>query len=327
MDLVAHFTNAGSPLVSPGDLPTIIIRELTGDTIISTGTMIEVGEGSYRFSFVTTPTLNYSARADGDPAVSGQLPLSERYRYFDAFSGIVEENIVNEIPAIRSDIAALPTAINSNLSVAHGAGSWVGIATDVGSIAAEVNALLTVAHGAGAWTTATGFAVPGDNMGLTPAALTAINSTLSVAHGAGSWVGIATDVGSIAAEVNAVLSGAHGAGSWETATTTIVQLGMLALGYTAARATNLDNLNTPISSVAAQISALNDVSVAQILNGVVDATGVTTITVQRALQFSFASLVNTVARFGQVYVYHDVGGSPLWAGFDNDPVSWGSSIV
>jgi hypothetical protein len=95
---------------------------------------------------------------------------------------------------------------------------------------------------------------------------------------------------------------------------------MLALGYTSPRAANLDNLD-------ASISGLNDISVANILAGVVDATGATTITVQKALQFSFASLVNTVLRFGQVYIYHDVGGSALWAGFDNDPISWGSSIV
>jgi hypothetical protein len=61
-----------------------------------------------------------------------------------------------------------------------------------GAISTQVASDLATAHGAGSWLTATGFAVPGDEMNLTPAEGTALVTALASAvtsdHGAGSYV-------------------------------------------------------------------------------------------------------------------------------------------
>ena len=70
----------------------------------------------------------------------------------------------------------------------------VAVSTRSSHSAADVNTVLTAAHGTGSWTTATGFAVPGDAMALTPTERMTlagvIDATLTTAHGAGSWAGV-----------------------------------------------------------------------------------------------------------------------------------------
>jgi len=190
-EVVAHFTNSGSPLTAPAVLPLVDIRRTdTGALVTSAATMFELGGGSFRYTFPATPTLEYSARADGDPTGANSLPLSFRYA-FGAFSGIWEERIEVDIPQILTEISSLPAANDLVLSAAHGGGAWDGI-TDIVSIATAVNSELSGIHGAGSWLTATGFAVPGDNMGLLPTAIdsaaVSVNSLLSGVHGAGSWL-------------------------------------------------------------------------------------------------------------------------------------------
>jgi hypothetical protein len=84
---------------------------------------------------------------------------------------------------------------------------------------------LTAAHGAGAWQTATGFAVAGDAMSLTPAERTtliqAVDLELSTNHGPGSWENTAGG-GAIAwtiTIVNNLGTAIPGATVWVTTTT------------------------------------------------------------------------------------------------------------
>jgi hypothetical protein len=73
-----------------------------------------------------------------------------------------------------------------------------------GSVAAEVDALLSTEHGDGAWDA------------VTPAAPTVaeIEAALAAAHGDGAWDAVAPTV----AEIEAALATAHGAGSWDAVT-------------------------------------------------------------------------------------------------------------
>lgn len=205
MDIVAHFTANGTPLVSPTDLPKVDVRRTdTGALVTSAATMVELGGGSYVHVFTTTPTLQYSARADGDPNTSGQVPIAERF-VFGAFSGAVEARIETDIPQILVEISSLPVATDTVLAAAHGSGAWDGV-TDVDSVASAVDSILSAAHGAGTWD-----AAGGTDVGSIAAE---VESVLSAAHGAGTWVGTSTDISSIAVAVNSLLSGIHGAGSW-----------------------------------------------------------------------------------------------------------------
>lgn len=274
-DVVAHFTNAGSPLVAPATLPRVDIWRLdTMTQVTSAATMTEVGGGSYKYVFASTPTLEYTARADGDPGGGGQLPTIDRFA-FGTFSGIVEARIKTDIPQILTEISSLPTAIDSVLSAAHGAGAWDGI-TAVDSIASAVNSVLSGAHGAGSWLTATGFAVPGDNMGLAPTAIdslaVAVNSVLSGAHGAGNWEGVASGINSIAFAVWAADPTVHGAGTagdalsrinTATGATLPTQIGSLDTRV-ASLATCCQSVFTGVTSITAAIAALNDLSQADV---------------------------------------------------------------
>ena len=93
VEIVAHFTNGNVPLTSPGTVPTIRIRRIdTGALVVTDSDMTELGDGSYQFTFAPVATLEYSIRADGDPAAAGQVTPGERYKFGD-LSGITEDRI------------------------------------------------------------------------------------------------------------------------------------------------------------------------------------------------------------------------------------------
>lgn len=112
--------------------------------------------------------------------------------------------------------------VDTILSASHGGGSWLTSGLTAGAVSAAVwseplpglfpagsagfivgtnldivvstipglvDAALSGSHGAGSWATATGFAVPGDAMALTPAERTTLLGVFDAAHGVGSWVG------------------------------------------------------------------------------------------------------------------------------------------
>lgn len=73
----------GVPLTAPGTLPTIRIRRLDTQALeVTDADMTEVGDGNYVFSFApAVDGIEYSARADGDPAAAGQVPAAVRFSY------------------------------------------------------------------------------------------------------------------------------------------------------------------------------------------------------------------------------------------------------
>jgi len=71
----------GTPLVAPGDVPTIRVRRLdTNALVITDAAMVEVGDGMFKHIY-TTPVegVQFSARADGDPSVNDQVPANTRF--------------------------------------------------------------------------------------------------------------------------------------------------------------------------------------------------------------------------------------------------------
>lgn len=194
-----------TPLTGPAgaNIPDlVIVRDDTLAVVAGpTQDLVEQTNAGGLYTFDFTPpdyTITYSVRADGDPAAIGQVQAGTRYMFggFDA-----------------RDVAARD-AINANVDVV--------LSTRSSHSAADVDTTLSGTHGAGSWATATGFAVPGDAMALTPAERTTlagvIDTTLGAAHGVGSWataVGFSTHT---AADVDTVLTGTHGAGAWTTAT-------------------------------------------------------------------------------------------------------------
>lgn len=96
VEIVAKFTNAGVPLVAPGNLPTIRIRRIdTGALVVTDLAMTELGDGAYRYAFTTSGLLEYSVRADGDPTASGQTTAAERYAFGAVGTEIVRKALLN----------------------------------------------------------------------------------------------------------------------------------------------------------------------------------------------------------------------------------------
>jgi hypothetical protein len=128
-EIVAHLTNASVPFT--GGSPTIDIWRIdTQAQVVTADSMIEVGGGSYSYSFTTSPTLEYTIRVD---AGGGTTP-GERYVY-GAVSGITEARIETDIPAILVDtdttIPGLITGLN-DLSAADAADAvWDELLTSV----------------------------------------------------------------------------------------------------------------------------------------------------------------------------------------------------
>lgn len=82
-DITVYFTNAGVPLTSPTNVPTISIRRTdTGALVVTDAAMTELGGGLYRYTVTgLDPQLDYVARADADPLGSGQVTAAERYAH------------------------------------------------------------------------------------------------------------------------------------------------------------------------------------------------------------------------------------------------------
>lgn len=70
-------STVGVPLVAPGDLPTIRIRRLDTDALVVTDLdMDEVGDGIFKYEYTAAVnSIEYAARADGDPNVAGQVTV------------------------------------------------------------------------------------------------------------------------------------------------------------------------------------------------------------------------------------------------------------
>jgi len=257
--IVAFFESAiDTPLTAPANTPTIRIRRTDTQALVVTDlAMTEQGDGNFSFDFSPTDGIEYAARSDGDPTVSGQTIAGARYAY-GSLSGTTEARIEVGIPDILADTAAMQPLVDvaistrstlaqadilndatpfagADIDAAISSRAVAGDAMDLtGGALSNINSNLSLSHGAGSWSTATGFAVPGDAMTLTAGERTAIDTELTAAHGAGAWDG--------------------------TASAAVVQAGLTAQGYTTARAPLLDNLDAAVStrSTLAQADILND---------------------------------------------------------------------
>ena len=252
--IVAFFESAiDTPLTAPANTPTIRIRRTDTQALVVTDlAMTEQGDGNFSFDFSPTDGIEYAARSDGDPTVSGQTIAGARYAY-GSLSGTTEARIEVGIPDILADTAAMQPLVDvaistrstlaqadilndatpfagADIDAAISSRAVAGDAMDLtGGALSNINSNLSLSHGAGSWSTATGFAVPGDAMTLTAGERTAIDTELTAAHGAGAWDG--------------------------TASAAVVQAGLTAQGYTTARAPLLDNLDAAISTRSSHSAA------------------------------------------------------------------------
>ena len=130
IEVTAFFTNDGVPLTSPGDLPTIRIRRIdTQALVVTDSNMTEIGDGNYSFTFADDSTLEYTARADGDPTVSGQVTPAERYK-----SGALSDEVPTKVTEVHQRVSmdgANPTTENATDTTITAAG-WRITRTDVG---------------------------------------------------------------------------------------------------------------------------------------------------------------------------------------------------
>lgn len=81
------FTNNGTP--QTGLSPTIDVRDASGSLIVTSGSMVEVGGGGYKYDFVT-----YSGGTDYIFIANGgaTLPIAERYKSgSNELAGVWEE--------------------------------------------------------------------------------------------------------------------------------------------------------------------------------------------------------------------------------------------
>lgn len=87
----AFFTNNGTPIAAPGNVPTIRIRRQDTQALVVTDlAMTEMGDGLFAYDFAEDPTLEYTFRCDGDPTVVGQVTVQERF-VAGSFSGPAEQ--------------------------------------------------------------------------------------------------------------------------------------------------------------------------------------------------------------------------------------------
>ena len=71
---------SGTPLTSPGTAPQIRVRRLdTNALVVTDQDMTEVGDGLYKYVYAAAVnSIEYAARADGDPDDNGQS--TQRYQ-------------------------------------------------------------------------------------------------------------------------------------------------------------------------------------------------------------------------------------------------------
>jgi len=70
-------SSVGVPMVAPADVPEIRIRRLDTDALVVTDlAMTEVGDGIFKYVYpAAINSIEYAARADGDPSVTGQATV------------------------------------------------------------------------------------------------------------------------------------------------------------------------------------------------------------------------------------------------------------
>lgn len=92
-------SSPGTPLVAPGDIPTIRIRRLDTQALeVTDAAMTEVGDGVFLFSFApAVDGIEYSVRADGDPNANDQVPNSIRYRYGQVDNKLAEIHVRQDL--------------------------------------------------------------------------------------------------------------------------------------------------------------------------------------------------------------------------------------
>lgn len=103
-------TAPGVPLTAPGTIPTVRIRRLDTNALeVTDVAMTEVGDGIFKFLF--TPAVDgieYSVRADGDPAAAGQVPAQIRYQYGNV------DNKMREVWGARGADPSFPKTTTEN---------------------------------------------------------------------------------------------------------------------------------------------------------------------------------------------------------------------
>ncbi len=147
-ELVAHFTNANVPLVSPGTAPTINVWRIdTGALVVTDANMAEIGGGNFNFMFAPVSNLEYAIRADGDPLAAGQVSVGERY-VFGSLSGSIQDAFDNlDVPVSTRSTQA---QILSDASPFQGADIAAILADTSTTLPASIAALPTAAQNADA---------------------------------------------------------------------------------------------------------------------------------------------------------------------------------
>jgi hypothetical protein len=106
-------STVGVPMVAPGDLPTIRIRRLDSDALVVTDLdMDEVGDGIFKYVYTAAVnSIEYAARADGDPSVTGQATV----RYVSGSGDTKVEETWKTLGLDRLDpVEVTPTGIDSD---------------------------------------------------------------------------------------------------------------------------------------------------------------------------------------------------------------------
>lgn len=106
--IYARILNGNAPLTSPGTLPTITIFRSSDDTaVVSASSMVEVGQGLYRFEFASVDGLEYGYVIDADPAGAGQVEAHQRHAKWGVVSGTTDARIETDIPALPAAVWAV----------------------------------------------------------------------------------------------------------------------------------------------------------------------------------------------------------------------------
>ena len=193
-------TRDGSPITGL----TVLARIVNGD---DASQFLDFNDNAFKDAGHTTPTLAVpeasAANLPGLYAVDGGHDLSA----INAGAGPAAASLF-----VHYTISGTDTGIGVDvLQVIEGQAPWLtatgfAVAGDAmaltpaerTTLAGVVDTTLGTSHGVGSWVTATGFAIAGDAMTLTAGERTAIDAALVAAHGAGSWVGVGLTAGQAA---------------------------------------------------------------------------------------------------------------------------------
>ena len=153
-----------------------------------TGATLATAAGELQDVLADTAAIEPLVTTNVDATISSRSTLTQADILSDAtpFAGA---SISNLDATVSSRSTLVQADILSDATPFPGADIDAAISTRSSHTAADVDALVTASHGAGSYQTATGFAVAGDNMGLTPAATAAVDVELTATHGAGAWTG------------------------------------------------------------------------------------------------------------------------------------------